>query len=167
MNNINEFTPDYYVYTDGACKNNGKRNAIASTGIFFGINDPRNISSKITGKQTNNTAELTAILNTFPLIENDINNGKKIYSSQDNYVYNQSKDYYSKHYDYEENYYDNGKVQQDYHKKEEIPNSEYSRRGEDAKSKNNSENREVSNKNYKIDLVFNDKKDGSKSLFIF
>ena len=72
------FNPDYYVYTDGACSNNGKDNALAGIGIFFGINDNRNISKKIEGKQTNNTAELSAIIETYYIIENDIINGKKI-----------------------------------------------------------------------------------------
>lgn len=72
------FNSDYYVYTDGACSNNGRDNALAGIGIFFGINDNRNISKKIEGKQTNNTAELTAIIETYHIIENDILNGKKI-----------------------------------------------------------------------------------------
>ena len=72
------FNPDYYVYTDGACSNNGKDNALAGIGIFFGINDNRNISKKIEGKQTNNTAEVSAIIETYYIIENDILNGKKI-----------------------------------------------------------------------------------------
>lgn len=70
--------PDYYVYTDGACSNNGKENALAGIGIFFGINDNRNISKKIEGKQTNNRAELSAIIETYYIIENDVLNGKKI-----------------------------------------------------------------------------------------
>jgi len=72
------FIPDYYVYTDGACSNNGKENALAGFGIFFGINDNRNISKKIEGKQTNNTAELTAIIETYNIIETDILNDKSI-----------------------------------------------------------------------------------------
>jgi ribonuclease HI len=76
--NDTTFNPDYYVYTDGACSNNGKENALAGIGIFFGMDDIRNISKKIEGKQTNNTAELTAIIETFYIIENDIINGKKI-----------------------------------------------------------------------------------------
>jgi ribonuclease HI len=76
---ISDFIPDYYVYTDGACSNNGKDNAIAGIGIFFGIDDIRNVSKKIEGKQTNNTAELTAIIETYFIIENDITkNGKKV-----------------------------------------------------------------------------------------
>jgi ribonuclease HI len=63
---------DYYVYTDGGCSNNGKRNAEAGIGIFFGVGDPRNVSRRIEGKQTNNTAELTAILEAYALIEPDL-----------------------------------------------------------------------------------------------
>jgi len=75
---IIDFNPHYYVYTDGACSNNGKYNALAGIGIFFGINDNRNMSKKIEGKQTNNTAELSAIIETYYIIENDIIDGKKI-----------------------------------------------------------------------------------------
>jgi ribonuclease HI len=64
--------PDYYVYTDGACSNNGRSNAIAGIGIFFGNNDPRNVSKRIEGKQTNNTAEMLAIIDTYEIIEQDI-----------------------------------------------------------------------------------------------
>jgi len=78
IENIDEFIPDFYVYTDGACSNNGKENASAGIGIFFGIDDIRNVSKKIEGKQTNNTAELSAIIETYSIIENDIRNGKKI-----------------------------------------------------------------------------------------
>jgi ribonuclease HI len=75
---IDDFIPDYYVYTDGACSNNGKENAEAGIGIFFGEHDPCNVSKKIDGKQSNNTAELTAIIETYFIIKDDIANGKKI-----------------------------------------------------------------------------------------
>lgn len=71
-------SPDYYVYTDGACSNNGRKSASAGIGIYFGLDDVRNVSKKVEGKQTNNTTELTAIVETYKLIENDINNGKTI-----------------------------------------------------------------------------------------
>ena len=74
----NEFIPDYYVYTDGSCIHNGKPNACAGIGIFFDIDDIRNVSKRIEGKQSNNTAELTAIIETFYIIEEDLTNGKKI-----------------------------------------------------------------------------------------
>ena len=69
---------DYYVYTDGACSNNGKSNAKAGIGIYFSENDCRNISKPVFGKQTNNVAELTAIIETYPIIHQDILLGKKI-----------------------------------------------------------------------------------------
>lgn len=72
------FIPDYYVYTDGACSNNGKGNASAGLGVFFGINDPRNTSLKIIGKQTNNIAELSAIIQAHNIIASDVVLGKKI-----------------------------------------------------------------------------------------
>jgi len=70
--------PDYYVYTDGACSHNGKDHAKAGIGIFFGKDDPRNVSKRIVGKQTNNMAELRAIIETYPLIEPDLQHGKQI-----------------------------------------------------------------------------------------
>jgi len=73
-----EFIPDYYVYTDGSCSNNGQENAVGGIGIFFGINDIRNVSQKFEGKQTNNTAELNALIQTYAIIENDIINGKRV-----------------------------------------------------------------------------------------
>ena len=68
----NEKKPEYYVYTDGACSNNGKLNAKAGYGIYFGENDNRNTYKRIEGKQTNNIAEITAIIEAYYLIEDDI-----------------------------------------------------------------------------------------------
>ncbi len=73
-----DFYPDYYVYTDGSCHHNGRKNAVAGIGIYFGSNDPRNVSKRVVGKQTNNVAELTAILETYNIIENDVKKGIKI-----------------------------------------------------------------------------------------
>ncbi|RKP34774.1 ribonuclease H-like domain-containing protein [Dimargaris cristalligena] len=51
------------VYTDGAAINNGRPGAIAGIGVYFGPNDPRNISEPLwDGNQTNQRAELAAIL---------------------------------------------------------------------------------------------------------
>ena len=47
------FNPDYYVYTDGACSNNGRENAKAGIGIFLGQDDPRNVCEPVEGKQSN------------------------------------------------------------------------------------------------------------------
>ena len=74
----NELHTDYYVYTDGACSKNGMRGASAGIGVYFGEGDVRNISKRLPGKQTNNVAELTAIISAFPVIESDIRRGKRI-----------------------------------------------------------------------------------------
>jgi ribonuclease HI len=73
-----DFEPDYHVYTDGACSKNGTRAASAGIGIYFGENDPRNVSEKLLGKQTNNLAELTAIVKTHAIIRPDLLSGKKV-----------------------------------------------------------------------------------------
>ena len=72
------FHPDYYVYTDGSCIHNGKSNAKAGIGIFFGDGDPRNLSKRIEGKQTNNRAEITALIEAYYIIEEDIKQGNRI-----------------------------------------------------------------------------------------
>jgi len=52
----------FIIYTDGACQGNGKEDARAGVGVFYGRNDPRNISAPLKGKhQTNQRAELTAL----------------------------------------------------------------------------------------------------------
>jgi ribonuclease HI len=71
---------DYYVFTDGACSNNGKPTAKAGIGVFFAPDDPRNISRPLDTsiKQTNNTAELTAIIQAYSVIQDDLANGKRV-----------------------------------------------------------------------------------------
>ena len=61
------------IYTDGACKNNGYENAKAGIGVFFADNDPRNVSIEVdkSFKQTNNVAELLAIIKAITIIENE------------------------------------------------------------------------------------------------
>ena len=71
-------SPDYYVYTDGACSNNGKEGASAGIGVYFGEGDPRNISRRVEGKQTNNVAELMAILAAYEMIKDDVLKGKVV-----------------------------------------------------------------------------------------
>ena len=78
IKNNGTFIPDYYVYTDGACSKNGYKNALAGIGIYFGDNDTRNLSQRIEGKQTNNTAELSAVIETYKIIYDDIISGKNI-----------------------------------------------------------------------------------------
>ena len=69
---------DLEIYTDGSCINNGRANAKSGIGIYFGPGDERNLSKKISGKQTNNTAELSAIIYAFKILERDIHVGKNI-----------------------------------------------------------------------------------------
>lgn len=77
------FTTDYHVYTDGACSNNGTKYAKAGMGVYFGENDIRNVSRIVGGRQTNNVAELSAIIEAYSIIESDIKSGKKIYIATD------------------------------------------------------------------------------------
>jgi len=60
-----------YIYTDGACSKNGSKQAKAGIGIYFAENDPRNVSKRVEGKQTNNTAELSAIIEAYNIILKD------------------------------------------------------------------------------------------------
>jgi len=50
------------VYSDGACKGNGKAGSVAGIGVWWGTHDDRNIAERCPGDQTNNRAELIAIL---------------------------------------------------------------------------------------------------------
>lgn len=71
------------VYTDGSCQNNGCNDAKAGIGIYFGMNDKRNVSKRIIGKQTNNTAELKAILEVSKILYNEMKNGMVIEINSD------------------------------------------------------------------------------------
>jgi len=67
-----------YVYTDGSCSNNGGPSAQAGIGIYFSPDDPRNVSERVIGKQTNNTAEIGAIIRAFNVLEKEIKSKKHI-----------------------------------------------------------------------------------------
>lgn len=66
------------VYIDGACSNNGKEDAKAGYGVYFGENDCRNESNTVSGKQTNNTGELTAFIRALEILEKEIKNKEDI-----------------------------------------------------------------------------------------
>jgi Caulimovirus viroplasmin/RNase H len=56
------------VYTDGACTNNGKTNANAGVGVYFGPGDSLNLSEPLSGPvQTNQRAEQTGVLRAMQL----------------------------------------------------------------------------------------------------
>lgn len=67
------------VYIDGACTNNGQKNAVAGYGVFFAENDPRNDSGIVDGKQTNNTGELTAFIKVHEILKKEIRDKKLIH----------------------------------------------------------------------------------------
>jgi ribonuclease HI len=73
------------VFTDGACSDNGTSFAKAGIGVYFGDEDVRNVSKRISGKQTNNAAELSAILEVFDICKKELDNGDEIviYSDSD------------------------------------------------------------------------------------
>jgi ribonuclease HI len=83
---ISKYNIEYFVYTDGACANNGAANAIAGIGIYFGENNPKNVSKKVIGKQTNNIAELQAIIDVFDIIKDDIDSKKICIVSDSKYA---------------------------------------------------------------------------------
>ncbi|KAL9097790.1 MAG: hypothetical protein Q9165_000116 [Trypethelium subeluteriae] len=56
------------IYTDGSSLGNGQNGSIAGVGVFFGPDDPRNLSEPLPGpRQTNQRAELTALLRALDL----------------------------------------------------------------------------------------------------
>ena len=70
--------PVINVYTDGACTNNGKPDARAGFGIWFGEGDSRNTSESFTGPQTNNRAELLAIIKALTILREEIEEGRPV-----------------------------------------------------------------------------------------
>jgi ribonuclease HI len=63
---------DYVVYTDGACRKNGKAGSVGGYGIYFANQDSRNTSVRLAGKVTNNIAELTAVIKAIEMIASDL-----------------------------------------------------------------------------------------------
>ena len=60
------------VYIDGSCINNGKKNSKAGYAVYFAEDNIRNEYDIIFGKQTNNTAELTAFIRCLEILNDDI-----------------------------------------------------------------------------------------------
>ncbi len=81
-NEINEINEIIHVYTDGSCINNGKKNASAGWGVYIpnknNIEKSIKLYDKINGKQTNQVAELTALIKAYEILEKEINNNKPI-----------------------------------------------------------------------------------------
>ncbi|XP_034479565.1 ribonuclease H1 [Drosophila innubila] len=59
-----EFTVDsegfVIVYTDGSCLGNGRKNACAGFGVYFGDDHPLNAGKPVLGRVTNNVGEIQA-----------------------------------------------------------------------------------------------------------
>ncbi len=69
------------IFTDGACSNNQFKCKNAGYGVYFPNKEFNNISNKLIGEiQTNNRAELTAILEALKLIKNIKDTNIIIYS---------------------------------------------------------------------------------------
>jgi hypothetical protein len=90
---LDKFNIDYFVYTDGACIDNGSEHAIAGIGIYFGEDDIRNVSKKVIGKQSNNIAELLAIIDVYDIIKDDLVNKKICIVSDSTYALRCITDY--------------------------------------------------------------------------
>ncbi|CAG8855735.1 27655_t:CDS:2, partial [Gigaspora margarita] len=70
--NWKEYKKQIYQYPDRYCENNGKKNALASIGIFFDDDDPKNLSERLSGVyQTNNRAELYAAICALEKVNNE------------------------------------------------------------------------------------------------
>lgn len=48
------------IYTDGSCPSNGRDGAQGGIGVYWGEGDSRNVSQPLSGRQTNNRAEIQA-----------------------------------------------------------------------------------------------------------
>lgn len=60
----------FVVYTDGACSSNQhQEDALAGVGVYFGRLNPENYSGPVLRRQTNQRAELAAILEAVAIIE--------------------------------------------------------------------------------------------------
>lgn len=50
------------VYTDGCCFHNGKHGASAGIGVYWGLDSKDNVGARLPGRQTNNRAEIHAVI---------------------------------------------------------------------------------------------------------
>jgi ribonuclease HI len=81
----------FHIFADGACSDNGKRNAKAGYGVHVYTDSSLDISRRLlpTEQQTNNRAELRAIQAALDLIDRYDNEWKKLYS--DYYIWTDSE----------------------------------------------------------------------------
>jgi ribonuclease HI len=82
------------IYTDGSSLANGQAGAVGGVGVYFGPGDRRNISEHLAGsKQTNQRAELTAILRALEVAPKD---RKIVILSDSNYAIKCSNEWFIK-----------------------------------------------------------------------
>lgn len=82
------------VWTDGSCLNNGRVGAVCGLGAYYGNSDSRNYSSLlILDKQTNNRAELAAILY---VVVMDFNEHNLLIHTDSSYSISSLTEYYHK-----------------------------------------------------------------------
>jgi len=80
---ISDSTVAQYVYCDGSTFNNGKKFACGGIGIYFGPNDPKNVSEPFTRTiPTNQKTELYALIRTLKILEQLIEENTSI-----NYIF--------------------------------------------------------------------------------
>ena len=76
-----------WVYVDGACINNGRRDAAAGYGVWFGNNNGLNVSRVVSGdKHSNQVAEIQAAKAAIEIATDLEFDGLKIYTDS-RYVY--------------------------------------------------------------------------------
>ncbi|KAJ8925002.1 hypothetical protein NQ315_001167 [Exocentrus adspersus] len=81
--NFNKDDDYVVVYTDGACENNGKANAKAGIGVWFGDAHPLNVSEPVVGRPTNNTAEIQACVKALNVIREHGETKAKIFTDSE------------------------------------------------------------------------------------
>ncbi|KLO05042.1 ribonuclease H-like protein [Schizopora paradoxa] len=64
-------TAPVHVYTDGSCHNNGMSDATAASATYWGPDCRKNWADRVPGEQSNNRAELYAILQALKAAEPD------------------------------------------------------------------------------------------------
>lgn len=81
------------AWTDGCCYHNGKQNANAGIGVYFGPDHPWNVSEPLDGlKHTNNRAELRAVIRAVKIARDNGYNHITIYTDSE-YIINGAEDW--------------------------------------------------------------------------
>ena len=77
----------YEVYTDGSCQHNGRPKALGGVGVYFGRDNRFNVSEPLEGSpQSNQRAELTAVLKAYRIIASEGKGRKYDICTDSNYA---------------------------------------------------------------------------------